>query len=117
MVYFGHILDLIQARATPSTFSYFAALEPPRIAAKFWNEYSGKQTLLSSFFGKSKEVQAPPPVAAPPVQTYQTSPEIEIIDNTPITSQKFATPTTPQPSQSQPSKKRKLEKTPSISNT
>ena len=25
--------------------------EPPRIAAKFWNEFSGKQTVLSAFFG------------------------------------------------------------------
>jgi AP endonuclease 2 len=26
--------------------------QPPRIAAKFWDEFSGKQTLLSTFFGK-----------------------------------------------------------------
>lgn len=26
--------------------------EPPRIAAKFWDEFSGKQTVLSAFFGK-----------------------------------------------------------------
>ncbi|KAI0675973.1 DNase I-like protein [Trametes maxima] len=33
--------------------------QPPRIAAKFWDEFSGKQTVLSSFFGKrtaSKDV-------------------------------------------------------------
>ncbi|KAL1945101.1 hypothetical protein VTO73DRAFT_2721 [Trametes versicolor] len=29
-----------------------AAREPPRIAAKFWDEFSGKQTVLSAFFGK-----------------------------------------------------------------
>ncbi|OJT12415.1 DNA-(apurinic or apyrimidinic site) lyase 2 [Trametes pubescens] len=28
------------------------AREPPRIAAKFWDEFSGKQTVLSAFFGK-----------------------------------------------------------------
>ncbi|KAG7094037.1 hypothetical protein E1B28_007658 [Marasmius oreades] len=28
--------------------------EPPRLAAKFWDEYSGKQKLLSSFFGGKK---------------------------------------------------------------
>lgn len=27
--------------------------EPPRIAAKFWDEYSGKQTVLSAFFARS----------------------------------------------------------------
>ncbi|KAG6830238.1 hypothetical protein H0H87_008795 [Tephrocybe sp. NHM501043] len=26
--------------------------EPPRLASKFWNEYSGKQKLLQQFFGK-----------------------------------------------------------------
>jgi len=30
--------------------------EPPRLAAQRWDEYSGKQTLLSTFFGKGKEV-------------------------------------------------------------
>lgn len=29
-----------------------AAREPPRIAAKFWDEFSGKQTVLSAFFSK-----------------------------------------------------------------
>ncbi|KAI0630732.1 Endonuclease/exonuclease/phosphatase [Trametes polyzona] len=28
---------------------------PPRIAAKFWDEFSGKQTVLSAFFGKRAE--------------------------------------------------------------
>ncbi|KAH9947028.1 DNase I-like protein [Amylocystis lapponica] len=31
--------------------------EPPRIAAKFWEEFSGKQTVLSSFFGKRGSVK------------------------------------------------------------
>jgi AP endonuclease 2 len=26
--------------------------QPPRITAKYWEEYSGKQTLLSTFFGR-----------------------------------------------------------------
>ena len=26
--------------------------QPPRVAAKYWEEYSGKQTLLSTFFGR-----------------------------------------------------------------
>ncbi|KIO32539.1 hypothetical protein M407DRAFT_213673 [Tulasnella calospora MUT 4182] len=29
--------------------------DPPRICAKFWNEFSGKQTLVSTFFTKKKE--------------------------------------------------------------
>ena len=29
---------------------------PPRLAARWWDEYSGKQTLLSTFFAKGKEV-------------------------------------------------------------
>ncbi|KAI0642365.1 DNase I-like protein [Trametes meyenii] len=29
-----------------------AERQPPRLAAKFWDEFSGKQTVLSSFFGK-----------------------------------------------------------------
>ncbi|KAF9443310.1 DNase I-like protein [Macrolepiota fuliginosa MF-IS2] len=29
--------------------------EPPRLAAKFWEEHSGKQTLLDNFFGKNKK--------------------------------------------------------------
>ena len=33
---------------------------PPRIAAVNWDEFSGKQTLLSSFFGKKSEVKSLP---------------------------------------------------------
>lgn len=31
-----------------------APREAPRLAAKYWEEYSGKQTMLSSFFGKAR---------------------------------------------------------------
>lgn len=31
--------------------------DPPRIAAKYWEEFAGKQTVLSSFFGKRSEVR------------------------------------------------------------
>ncbi|KAG5642824.1 hypothetical protein DXG03_002083, partial [Asterophora parasitica] len=34
-------------------FKSEAPLEPPRIASKFWDEYSGKQRLLQQFFGKN----------------------------------------------------------------
>lgn len=39
--------------------------EPPRLAAKNWEEFSGKQTLLSTFFGKKGEVKSPPEPASP----------------------------------------------------
>lgn len=38
--------------------------EPPRMAAKFWDEHSGKQTLLEKFFGKQPmgtQALEPPP--------------------------------------------------------
>lgn len=35
--------------------------EPPRLAARRWDEFSGKQTLLSSFFAKGAKMTAPPP--------------------------------------------------------
>ncbi|KAF5361958.1 hypothetical protein D9756_002784 [Leucocoprinus leucothites] len=43
--------------------------EPPRLAAKFWEEHSGKQTSLRSFFGKNKTVDQAA-IASP---TYQLS--------------------------------------------
>ena len=39
--------DVLGVQATPGE-----AKEPPRLAAKFWDEYSGKQMLLENFFGK-----------------------------------------------------------------
>ncbi|KAG6864016.1 hypothetical protein C0991_001083 [Blastosporella zonata] len=43
-------------------FKTGSSQEPPRIASKFWDEYSGKQKLLQHFFGKS-------PSAAPTAST------------------------------------------------
>lgn len=37
----------------------------PRIAAKHWEEFSGKQTLLSSFFGKGKDMERSPSLSEP----------------------------------------------------
>ncbi|EMD39007.1 hypothetical protein CERSUDRAFT_47445 [Gelatoporia subvermispora B] len=52
--------------------------EPPRIAAKFWEEYSGKQTVLSAFFGKqgdkAKISPSPKPTVSPPT-TQETNPD------------------------------------------
>jgi AP endonuclease 2 len=38
--------------------------EPPRLAAKHWPEFQGKQTLMSSFFNKCGTETKSPPVAA-----------------------------------------------------
>jgi len=38
--------------------------QPPTIAAKFWDEFQGKQTLLSSFFGKRSNINTPPELSA-----------------------------------------------------
>ncbi len=59
----GEILSLHEAmKQTPDL------KEPPRIAARFWEEFSGKQTVLSSFFGKhavSKQKGDMPPFSTP----------------------------------------------------
>lgn len=43
--------------------------EAPRIAAKHWEEFSGKQTLLSTFFGKKAAMTSPvdPPTQSAPL--------------------------------------------------
>jgi AP endonuclease-2 len=38
----------------------------PRLASKHWDEFSGKQTLLSTFFGKRESVPSIPTVVSPP---------------------------------------------------
>jgi AP endonuclease-2 len=43
-----------------------AKREPPRLAAKHWPEFQGKQTLMSSFFTKRVTETSPLPTAAPP---------------------------------------------------
>ncbi|KAG8932754.1 Class II abasic (AP) endonuclease [Tulasnella sp. 417] len=47
----GETRTLISAMAMDNP----APREPPRICAKFWDEFSGKQTLVSAFFTKKKE--------------------------------------------------------------
>ena len=66
-----------------------AAKEPPRLVAKFWEEYSGKQTLLETFFGRqpaNTQILDQPStpiwvantsVAAEPLARGQPSPVIE----------------------------------------
>jgi AP endonuclease 2 len=44
-----------------------AKREPPRLASKYWDEFSGKQTKLSGFFGKRTDVPpTPTPVVVSP---------------------------------------------------
>ncbi|CAE6506017.1 unnamed protein product [Rhizoctonia solani] len=40
--------------------------DPPPISTKFWNEFSGKQKLLSTFFGKKSSDSVPKPLASIP---------------------------------------------------
>ncbi|KAI0736461.1 DNase I-like protein [Fomitopsis betulina] len=40
-------------------------MQPPRIAAKYWEEFAGKQTMLSSFFIKRGAQPSPPAEASP----------------------------------------------------
>ena len=44
--------------------------QPPRIATRYWDEHSGKQTMLSSFFGKKG---AQPPATQKPSATAKAS--------------------------------------------
>lgn len=57
----GRTLNLKQKMGSGSADS---RRQPPRLSSKFWDEYSGKQKLLSSFFGKGKisVAVAPDPV-------------------------------------------------------
>ena len=45
--------------------------QPPRIATRYWDEYSGKQTMLSSFFGKKGS--QPPATQKPDMVTKASS--------------------------------------------
>lgn len=60
----------------------------PRLAAKNWEEFSGKQTLLSTFFGKKSEVMSPtdsPPDSSQPARSPSvsaTAPQVNAEDNT-----------------------------------
>jgi AP endonuclease 2 len=72
----GRELKLSDALQSPSA-TLVDSREPPRICAKNWDEYSAKQTLLSTFFtprtalaSTSSESQTPPlSLATPPTST------------------------------------------------
>lgn len=54
--------------------------DPPRLASRYWDEYSGKQKLLSSFFGKKgakaskTDVSKSPTLSVPPVSAISSNP-------------------------------------------
>ena len=47
-----------------------AIRDPPRLASKYWDEYSGKQTMLSTFFGK-RTVVSPDSSVLPATQSAE----------------------------------------------
>ncbi|KAK7687673.1 hypothetical protein QCA50_008888 [Cerrena zonata] len=53
----------------------------PRIAAKHWEEFSGKQTLLSSFFGKGKNSEKSPSEPEPPGLVPSESRETSVVSS------------------------------------
>lgn len=55
--------------------------EPPRLAAKFWEEFSGKQMLLDKFFGKNKKTSVPVTSISPTPQS--SSPPNPLGEQTP----------------------------------
>ena len=93
--------------------------QPPRIATRYWDEYSGKQTMLSSFFGK-KGAQPPPTqksnatVKTPSVLTLDSDPEIEEV-LPPSSSQATRVSSPPPESDSQPTRPLKRKESPSYS--
>ncbi|KAG2357859.1 Endonuclease/exonuclease/phosphatase [Suillus spraguei] len=47
----------------------------PRLAARRWEEYSGKQTLLSTFFGKGNKLRSP---SNPPLSSLSPAPDTQL---------------------------------------
>lgn len=83
-------------------------METPRLAAKYWEEYSGKQTLLSTFFGKGKKTdEMNSPNVPDAVMTIVNTPAVVIdLDSDPTppppSSSQVAQSTPPSPSQISP---------------
>ena len=93
--------------------------KPPRIATRYWDEYSGKQTMLSSFFGRKG---AQPPATQISRATAETNsvlpvdldPEIEEIPP-PSSSQVTRTSSPPPEPDPQPARPLKRKESPSQS--
>ncbi|KAI0718087.1 Endonuclease/exonuclease/phosphatase [Cerioporus squamosus] len=94
----GEILSLREAmKQTPDL------KEPPRIAAKFWDEFSGKQTVLSAFFGKhavSKQNSGTPPSSTlTPNSGSAADAIVAQATNSPDAAAQISTPASPVPTQ------------------
>ena len=93
--------------------------QPPQIATRYWDEYSGKQTMLSSFFEKKG---AQPPATRGPNAVTKASPALsldldtEIEEIPPPSSSQVTRKSSPPPeSDSQPTRSLKRKKSPSQS--
>ncbi|KAH9849903.1 Endonuclease/exonuclease/phosphatase [Lenzites betulinus] len=84
--------------------------EPPRIAAKFWDEFSGKQTVLSAFFGKpgsskpitgSSQSAIPTPLSSQtPVETSSETARVDSPTQSTVATVPATTQAKPKPIQS-----------------
>ncbi|RDB15925.1 DNA-(apurinic or apyrimidinic site) lyase 2 [Hypsizygus marmoreus] len=55
--------------------------EPPRLAAKFWDEYSGKQMLLEKFFGRTGDLAPLNKARSPPMVLTKSEEEQQGVDS------------------------------------
>lgn len=69
--------------------------EPPRIAARFWEELKGKQMVLSNFFGKKGDDPAPDP-------SQKSKSKPRVMSRVAVASTSGANEAAPAPSASQP---------------
>jgi AP endonuclease 2 len=60
-----------------------AKREPPRLAAKYWPEFQGKQTLMSSFFTKRTTEASAPPTVPPSNELSALATAFDILDTQP----------------------------------
>ena len=67
-------------------------MQPPRIASKYWEELAGKQTMLSSFFGKRSAQQPPLEEVSPPDDLPSISEPLSTLSQTSASSVTTDTP-------------------------
>ncbi|KII87135.1 hypothetical protein PLICRDRAFT_176924 [Plicaturopsis crispa FD-325 SS-3] len=98
--------------------------DPPRLAARLWDEYSGKQTKLSTFFGKKAETAITKTPATTAVTDVATVSETPPLPGSAITGDDSATPSSSltstnseKPSATTPSQKRKKPEDPPLAST
>ncbi|KZT25196.1 DNase I-like protein [Neolentinus lepideus HHB14362 ss-1] len=82
--------------------------DPPRLASRFWPEYSGKQKLLSSFFAKGANGTAVAKSPSPPKMTAENTQSLSPVFPAPsdaVSAVSNRTKSASSPSTSQPSRK------------